>query len=157
MEITDTAPDGAVTVTPVHAGDVLPLVPDSLDANMRSLEKAVTFDFPDGVRVYIFPSFNETYVGFLPSELRAMGGITEVMPRGEASRYGLIPKGEWNGTLPVTPEGGSWTVSLPGGGERTIAWKAGEREVTVSDVSANGERQTVSVPIGHELPLIAFR
>jgi len=29
-------------------------VPDSLDANMRSLEKAVTFDFPDGVRVYIF-------------------------------------------------------------------------------------------------------
>jgi len=46
MEITDTAPDGAVTVTPVHAGDVLPLVPDSLDANMRSLEKAVTFDFP---------------------------------------------------------------------------------------------------------------
>ena len=157
MKITDTDPDGSVAVTPVHAGDVLPLVPDSLDANMRSLEKAVTFDFPDGVRVFIFPTFNETYVGFLPSELRAMGGIAEVMPRGDASRYGLIPKGEWNGTLPVTPEGGSWTVSLFGGGERTIAWKAGESEVTVTDVSANGEKETLSVPIGHELPLVPFR
>lgn len=157
MEITDTAPDGAVTVTPVHAGDVLPLVPDSIDADMRSPEKAVTFDFPDGVRVFIFPTFNDTYVGFLPSELLEMGGIAEVMPRGEASRYGLVPNGEWNGTLPVTPEGGSWTVSLPGGGERTITWRAGEREVTVSDVNVNGERQTLSVPIGHELPLIPFR
>jgi hypothetical protein len=157
MKITDTAPDGSVTVTPVHAGDVLPLVPDSLDANMRSLEKAVTFDFPDGVRVFIFPTFNETYVGFLPSELRAMGGIAQVMPRGEASRYGLVPKGEWNGALPVTPEGGSWTVSLPGGGERTIGWKAGENEVTLTDVGANGERHTFSVPTGHELPLVPFR
>jgi hypothetical protein len=157
MKITDTASDGSLTVTPVHAGDVLPLVPNSIDANLRSPEKAVTFDFPDGVRVFIFPTFNETYVGFLPLELRAMGGIAEVMPRGEARRYGLVPKGEWNGTLPVTPEGGSWTVSLPGGGERTISWKAGKSEVTVTDVGANGERQTLSVPIGHELPLVPFR
>jgi hypothetical protein len=157
MTITDTAPDGSATVTPVHAGDVLPLVPDSIDANMRSPEKAVTFDFPDGVRVFIFPTFNETYVGFLPLELRAMGGIAEVMPRGEASRYGLIPKGEWNATLPVTPDGGTWTVSLPDGGERTITWKAGESEVAVTDAKANGETEKFSVPIGHELPLVPFR
>jgi hypothetical protein len=157
MNITDKAVDGSVTVTPVHAGDVLPLVPDSIEANIRSLEKAVTFDFPDGVSVFIFPGFNETYVGYLPFELRAMGGVAQVMPRGEASRYGLIPKGEWNGTLPVTPEGGTWTVSLPGGGQRTITWKAGEREVTVTDVKANGERGEFSVPVGHELPLVPFR
>ncbi len=30
----------------------------------------------------------------------------EVLPRGDAVRYGLVPKGEWDGTLPVTPEGG---------------------------------------------------
>ena len=157
MKITDTAPDGSVTVTPVHAGDVLPLVPDSIDANKRSPEKAVAFDFPDGVRVFIFPTFNETYVGYLPAELRAMGGIAEVMPRGEASRYGLIPKGEWNATLPVTPEGGTWTVSLPGGGKRTITWEAGESEVAVTDAKSNGETEKFSVPIGHELPLVPFR
>lgn len=157
MKITDKAVDGTVTVTPVHAGDVLPLVPDSIDANLRSLEKAVTFDFPDSVSVFIFPGFNETYVGYLPFEFRAMGGIAQVMPRGDAVRYGLIPKGEWNGTLPVTPEGGTWTVSLPGGGHRTITWKAGEREVTVTDVRANGERGVFSVPVGHELPLVPFR
>ena len=157
MKITDKAADGSVTVTPVHAGDVLPLVPDSLDPNIRSLEKAVTFDFPDGVRVFIFPTFNETYVGFLPFELRAMGGIAEVMPRGEAVRYGLVPRGEWNGTLPVTPEGGTWTVSLPGGGQRTIAWTAGGTDVTVTDAHPDGEEKTLSVPTGHELPLIPFR
>ena len=157
MKITDTTSDGSVTVTPVHAGDVLPLVPNSIDANMRTPEKAVTFDFPDGVRVYIFPTFNETYVGYLPLELRAMGGIAEVMPRGEASRYGLVPKGEWNATLPVTPEGGTWTVSLPGGVTRTITWKAGDDEVTVSDSKPNGESDEFSVPIGHELPLVPFR
>jgi hypothetical protein len=157
MKITDTAPDGSVTVTPVHAGDVLPLVPNSIDATTRSPEKAVTFDFPDGVRVYIFPTFNETYVGFLPLELRAMGGIAEVMPRGEASRYGLVPKGEWDGTLPVSHEGGTWTVSLPGDVKRTVSWKAGEGAVTVTDSRPTGETDEFSVPIGHELPLVPFR
>ena len=57
----------------------------------------MTFDFPDGVRVYIFPSFNETYVGFLPSELRAMGGIAEVMPRG-VRRPGTALSRRANGT-----------------------------------------------------------
>jgi hypothetical protein len=157
MKITDTAPDGSVTVTPVHAGDVLPLVPDSIDPSMRTPEKAVTFDLPDGTRVYLFPTFNETYVGFLPLELREMGGIAEVMPRGEASRYGLVPRGEWNGRLPVTPEGGTWTVSLPSGVERTISWKAGDSDVKVTDSKPNGEKDRLSVPIGHELPLVPFR
>lgn len=157
MKITDTAPDGSVTVTPVHAGDVLPLVPNSIDASMRTPEKAVTFDFPDGVRVYIFPTFNETYVGYLPLELRAMGGIAEVMPRGEASRYGLVPKGEWNATLPVTHEGGTWTVSLPGAVTRTIGWKVGDGQVTVTDSKSTGETDEFTVPVGHELPLVPFR
>lgn len=157
MKITDTAPDGSVTVAPVHAGDVLPLVPGAPDADMRTQEKAVTFDLPEGVRVFIFPTFNETYVGLLPFELRAMTAPAEVMPRGDAVRYGLVPRGEWNGTLPVTPEGGSWTVALPGGGKRTITWKAGGTEVTVTDAIANGEEETHSVPIGHELPLVPFR
>jgi hypothetical protein len=81
MKITDTAPDEAVTVTPVHAGDVLA----SARAGLLRREdaepgEAVTFDFPDGVRVFIFPTFNETYVGFLPAVLRAMGGIAQVKP-----------------------------------------------------------------------------
>jgi hypothetical protein len=157
MKLTDTAPDGTGTVTPVHAGDVLPLVPNSMDATMRTPEKAVAFDFADGVRVYIFPAFNETYVGYLPLELRARGGIAEVMPRGDASRYGLVPKGAWNATLPVTHEGGTWTVSLAGGVKRTISWKAGDSEVTVSDSKPTGETDEFSVPVGHELPLVPFR
>ena len=153
MKITDTAPDGSVKVTPVHAGDVLPLVPDSIDPDARTQEKAVTFDLPDGMRVFIFPTFNETYVGLLPGEPR----MAEVLPRGEARRYGLVPRGEYDGTLPVTPAGGAWTVSLPGGGQRTITWHAGADEVTVTDAKTGGEEERVSVPVGHELPLIPFR
>ena len=157
MKITDTAPEGSVTVTPVHAGDVLPLVPGSLDPDARTAEKAVTFDLPDAMRVFIFPTFNETYVGFLPVELRGAIPPAEVLPRGDAIRYGLVPKGDWDGTLPVTPAGGTWTVSLPGGGERTIAWRTGAHEVTVTDTKPSGGRDTLSVPIGHELPLVPFR
>jgi hypothetical protein len=63
--------------------------------------------------------------------------------------------GEYNGTLPVTATGGTWTVQR-GGGTRTISWTAGSDRVTINDTTASGSDQTI-VPIGHELPLIPFR
>lgn len=144
---------GKTTTTVLHAGDVVPLIPGSLGSQARTLDKAVTFDLPSGERVIIFPTFNETYVGAVskPGDPPA-----EPLPAGGAAKYGLTPVGEYNGTLPVTTTGGTWTVQLPGGGTRTISWTAGSDHVTINDTTASGSDQTI-VPIGHELPLIPFR
>jgi hypothetical protein len=48
-------------------------------------------------------------------------------------------------------------VSLPSGVERTISWKAGDSDVKVTDSKPNGEKDRLSVPSGHELPLVPFR
>ncbi len=141
------------TTTSLHAGDVVPLIPGSLDPHARTLEKAVTFDLPSGERVSIFPTFNETYVGGVS---QPGDPLLERLPAGAAEKYGLVRIGEYNGTLPVTPDGGSWSVRLPDGSERTISWQSGEPQVTISDRSRSGGGKTTDVPIGHELPLIPF-
>ncbi|MGA9762963.1 MAG: hypothetical protein WBQ14_11135 [Gaiellaceae bacterium] len=143
---------GRTTSKPLHAGEVVPLIPDSVGSQVRSLEKAVTVDLPPGNRVIIFPTFNETYFDgvSLPRDYASLAP-------GDAARYGLKPIGKYKGELPVRADGGSWTARLPGGTERTISWKAGQPEVTISDVSPSGGVEETIVPIGHEIPLIPFR
>lgn len=141
----------ATKTTQLVAGDVVPLVPGTLANDPRTLDKAVTFDLPTGNRVIIFPQLNETYLNWVhgPAE-------QEPLAQGEAARYGLTPVGEYNGKLPVTPSGGTWTAHLPGGLTRTISWHAGNSFVTVADTTAAGTT-TTQVPIGHELPLVPFK
>ena len=157
--VTDRSPGGAVETTPLHAGDVVPLVPGSLDAAARTLEKAVTFDLPSGSRVHIFPTFNETYVGYLPLPARDPRSARprQVLPRAEAARYGLKPVADFEATLPVTASGGEWVVDLGGGIERAISWDAGDDHVTVRDRRGDGATREQRVPVGHELPLVPFR
>jgi hypothetical protein len=144
---------GKTTTTVLHAGDVVTLIPGSISPQSRTLEKAVTFDLPSGERVIIFPIFNETYVGAVnqPGDPPA-----EPLTAGAAAKYGLSPVGEYNGTLPVTATGGTWTIQLPQGGTRTISWTAGSDQVAIHDTTASGSQQT-TVPIGHELPLVPCR
>lgn len=167
MQMLDRAADGAVSTTRLHAGDVVELALGSIPDEARTLEKAVTFDLPSGIRVHILPTFNEAYVGFLPSLLppsRSRGFlrgtptflVPQVIARSEAERWGLTPTGDWNARLPTGDDGGTWTVDLPEGTRRTISWEEGDRHVTIRDNGADEER-TVDVPIGHELPLVPFR
>jgi hypothetical protein len=142
---------GSTTVTDLHTGDVVPLIPGTLTDAHRTLDKAVTFDLPPGERVIIFPRLNETYIDFVNGPIQA-----EPMAYDEAARYGLTPIGHYNGRVPVTSSGGRWTAHLPGGLTRTISWHAGDSFVTVGDARAGGTT-TTEVPIGHELPLVPFK
>jgi hypothetical protein len=146
--------NGQSQTIPLQAGDVVPLIPGSLADQPRTLDKAITFDLPSGTRVIIFPQLNETYIGGVqtPSEAQK----AQPLAPGEAAKYGLTPIGQYNGKLPVTPSGGTWTADLPGGLTRTISWHAGDSFVTVTDTTAHGTN-TTQVPIGHELPLVPFK
>jgi hypothetical protein len=167
LTVTDRKPDGSTETAELHAGDVVPLVPDTIDPHARTLEKAVIFDLPSGSRVHIFPTFNETYVGALPPPARdttgAFGTIQppppfrQTLPRAEAERYGLTPTGELEAKLPVTEDGGEWRTDLGNGLERTITWDAGDTHLTISDRRGDGKTREQRVPIGHELPLVPFR
>lgn len=161
--------DGSTKTTAFHSGDVVPLVPGSLGPTARTPEKAVAFDLPDGQPVYIFPSFNETFVAFLPSPpadaenppaLAANPATPSIMvtthPAEQARSFGLTANSSGI-VLPLTDRGGSWNVTLPGGTKREISWSAGDDFVTVTDTQPGGSRKEVDVPIGHELPLIPFR
>lgn len=151
VTVTDTVA-GVTTTTKLVAGDVVPLVPGSVADDPRTLDKAVTFDIPYwGNRVIIFPQLNETYINWVKGPEEA-----EPLARDEAARYGLTPIGEYDGKLPVTPSGGTWTAHLPGGLTRAISWHAGDSYVTLADTSASGTT-TTQVPIGHELPLVPFK
>jgi hypothetical protein len=151
VTVSDTV-SGLTTTTQLTAGDVVPLVPGSVSDDPRTLDKAVTFDMPYwGTRVIIFPQLNETYINWVKGPHEA-----EPLARGEAAEYGLTPVGEYNGKLPVTSSGGTWTAHLPGGLTRTISWHAGDSYVTVEDTTASGTTST-QVPIGHELPLVPFK
>ena len=167
MQMVDRDAGGGLITTRLHAGDVVELVPGSIPDEARTLEKAVTFDLPSGIRVYVLPTFNETYVGFLPSLLpqtrkhMLLGAIPrfaspQVIARSEAERWGLTPTGDWNARLPTGEGGGEWAVELPDGTRRTISWERGDRHVTIRE-NGDGEDRTVDVPIGHELPLVPFR
>lgn len=144
---------GAATTTQLQAGDVVPLVPGTLADKPRTLDKAVSFDLPTEafVRVIIFPRLNETYIDFVHGP-----PMTEKLPYGAAAKYGLVPVGHWNGKLPVTASGGTWTTHLPGRLTRVVSWHAGDSFVTVTDTTAAGTT-TTRVPIGHELPLVPFK
>lgn len=165
----DHDPNGSTKTTAFHSGDVVPLVPGSLDPTARTPEKAVTFDLPDGQPIYIFPSFNETFVAFLPhppadaanpplqaANPASLNIMVTTHPTDQARSYGLTvtPSGI---VLPVTDRGGTWDVTLPGGTKREISWSAGDDFVAVTDTHPNGSQDDVEVPIGHELPLIPFR
>jgi hypothetical protein len=142
--------DGSTTTTDLHTGDVVPLVPGTLTDAPRTLDKAVTFDLPTSNRVIIFPQLNETYLDFVHGPAQR-----EPLPYDEASKYGLEPIGHYDGKLPVTSSGATWTVHLPGGLTRTVSWHAGDSFVTVEDETTAGTT-TTRVPIGHELPLVPF-
>jgi len=146
--------DGQTIRIPLQAGDVVPLIPGSLAADSRTLDKAVTFDLPTGNRVIIFPQHNETYIDGVqtPEETRQ----AQPFAPGEAAKYGLTPIGEYNGNLPVGADGGSWTTHLRGGLTRTVSWHAGDSFVTVEDTTAK-DTTTTQVPIGQELPLVPFK
>jgi hypothetical protein len=152
VTITDSG-GGHTTTTRLSAGVVLPLIPGSVTNDPRTLDKAVTFDFPTEAfaRVIIFPKRNETYIDFVHGP-----PMNEKLPYGAAAKYGLTPVGEHNGKLPVTASGGTWTTHLPGGLTRTVSWHAGDSFVTVEDTTAKGTT-TTQVPIGHELPLVPFK
>ncbi len=144
---------GHATATRLSAGDVVPLIPGSVTNDPRTLDKAVTFDFPTEAfaRVIIFPKLNETYIDFVHGP-----PMTEKLPYGAAAKYGLTPIGHWNGKLPVSASGGTWTTHLPGGLTRTISWRAGDSFVTVRDKRSSGTT-TTQVSVGHELPLAPFK
>jgi len=161
--------NGSTTTTAFHSGDVVPLVPGSLDPTARTPEKAVTFDLPDGQPIYVFPSFNETFVAFLPHPPADAANppshaanpappsiMVTTHPADQARSFGLTvtPSGI---VLPVTDRGGIWDVTLPGGTRREISWSAGDDFVVVTDTRSDGSQDDVEVPIGHELPLIPFR
>ena len=146
-----TSPSGRTSIVALDSGDVVSLVPGLPAASDRTAEKAVTVDLPVGAQVYIFPGFNETYVGALP----AAGGVRDAsLPRGAASSFGLQPDGDYGGHLPVRATGGNWTVAQPGGGTRVIEWRAGGRGVFVVDREGTGSMRRVFVPVGHEIPLV---
>jgi hypothetical protein len=152
---------GAVTVTDsrgsdvkttrLQTGDVVPLIPGTLADHPRTLDKAVTFDLPIGNRVIIFPLLNETYIDFVHGPTEA-----EPLPYDGGAKWGLTRTGPYNGKVPVTRSGGTWTAHLPDGLTRTISWHAGDSFVTVADRTVGGTT-TTQVPIGHELPLVPFK
>jgi hypothetical protein len=165
----DHNPDGSTKTTVFHSGDVVALVPGSLDSTARTPEKAVTFDLPDGQPIYIFPSFNETFVAYLPHPPANAANppshganpappsiMVTTHPADQARSFGLTvtPSGI---VLPVTDRGGIWNVTLPGGTNREISWSAGDNFVVVTVTHSDGSQDDVEVPIGHELPLIPFR
>jgi hypothetical protein len=150
VTITDRV-DGSSTTTDLRTGDVVPLIPGTLSDAPRTLDKAVTFDLPPGNRVIIFPQLNETYIDWVKGPTEA-----EPLASGDAKKYGLVPIGRYNGKLPVTSSGGTWTARLPNELTRTISWRAGDSFVTVEDTASAGTT-TTRVPIGHELPLVPFK
>jgi hypothetical protein len=137
--------------TQLQTGDVVPLIPGTLSDDPRTLDKAVIFDLPIGNRVIIFPQLNKTYIDWVngPPE-------SEPLPYDGGAQWGLTRTGPYNGKVPVTASGGTWTAHLPGGLTRTISWRVRDSFVTVTDVASTGTT-TNQVPIGHELPLVPFK
>ena len=135
LTVTDTDPTGRTSTTMLGSGEVIPLVPDSLDHKPLTPDKAVTFDLREGgVSVWIYPQRNEAYVGNPP--WRA-GRTPADLPAALRERYGLKQTGD--GVALDLEEPGVWRYHVGSGRTRTISWHAGQAEVTVTDRDANGK------------------
>jgi Sigma-70 region 2 len=118
----------------------------------RTLDKAVTFDFPTSGsdRVIIFPELNETYIDSCTGRRCARSSPTA--RRRDMSSPDRPLQREAAGDLKRRHV----TVHLPGGLTRSMSWHAGDSFVTVEDTTAEGTT-TTRVSIGHELPLVPFK
>ena len=153
VDVTDRRSDGTTLETTLHSGDVVPLVPGTLDDQPHTPDKAVTVDLDlgrgEGYSLWIYPQRNEAFAGQEP--WREPRATPIELPERVVTTYGLVATGEGRYTLPVTPEGATWTFPLRDGGSRTIAWRAGDTFVTVTDHAARGaETGSESVPIGRQ-------
>lgn len=118
------------TTATLRSGDVVPLIPRSLDDQPLTPDKAVTFDLADGdYPVWIYPQRNEAYVGGAPWADRRTPTPSDVV-----RRYGLVERAGHDGyNVPSDASGGLWSFTLDGGVTRTVTWDAGERTVNVID------------------------
>lgn len=153
VDVTDRFADGATSQTTLHSGDVVPLLPGTLDDQPYTPDKAVTVDLDggrgEGYPLWIYPQRNEALAGQEP--WRDPRATLLVIPERIVAAYGLREVEPGHYSLPVTPEGGMWTYALHDGGTRTIAWRAGDTSVTVTDRAPRGaETGTETVPIGRQ-------
>jgi hypothetical protein len=150
ITVTDVRTDGTTSHTTLRSGDVVPLLPGSLDDQPLTPDKAVTFDLARGdYPLFIYPQRNEAYVGVSP--WHAKGGSPIPVPASVVRRYELTER-DGHLSLPVTPSGGSWSYTVEQGRIRTVIWKAGATTVTVTDRNDSGDvLATESIPIGRRV------
>jgi len=153
VDVTDRFADGSTSQTTLHSGDVVPLLPGTLDDRPYTPDKAVTVDLDlgrgEGYPLWIYPQRNEAFAGQAP--WREPRATPLVIPDKIVTAYGLVTEAPGRYTLPVTPQGATWTYPLKGGGTRTIAWRAGDASVTVTDRAPDGtETGSETVPIGRQ-------
>jgi hypothetical protein len=153
VDVSDRLADGATSRTTLHSGDVVPLLPGTLDDRPYTPDKAVTVDLDlgrgEGYPLWIYPQRNEVFAGQEP--WRDPRPAPLVLPERIVAAYGLVTEGPGRYTLPVTPEGATWTYPLRDGGTRTIAWHAGDTSVTVTDhAPAGAETGSETVRIGRQ-------
>ena len=154
VDVTDRLADGSTSQTTLHSGDVVPLLPGTLDDQPQTPDKSVMVDLDfghgEGYPLWIYPQLNRAFAGQEP--WRSPRTTPLVLPTRTVAHYGLVSDTPGHYTLPTTPAGGTWTYELRAGGTRTIAWVAGESSVTVTDRnSAGDEMGTEVVPIGRQL------
>lgn len=153
IDVTDRFADGRTSQTTLHSGDVVPLLPGTLDDQPYTPDKAVTVDLDlgrgEGYPLWIYPQRNEAIAGQEP--WREPRTTPLVLPDKIVTAYGLVTESPGHYTLPVTPTGATWTYPLRDGGTRTISWRAGDTSVTVTDhAPAGAETGSETVPIGRQ-------
>lgn len=135
LTVKDTHPDGTVSEMTLRSGDIVPLVPGSLDDRPLTPDKAVVVDLARGdYPVWIYPHLNQAYV--LAGPWRESNGAR--VPAEIARRYRLAPADDGGWMLPIDRSGGSWSFPVDDNTVRTIEWKAGEKTVTVVDRDREG-------------------
>ena len=153
VDVTDRFADGATSETTLHSGDVVPLLPGTLDDRPYTPDKAVTVDLDfghgEGYPLWIYPQRNEALAGQEP--WRDPRATPLELPERTVAAYGLREVEPGHYTLPVTPEGGTWTYALRDGGTRTVAWRAGDTSVIVTDRAPDGSTTgSETVPVGRQ-------
>lgn len=153
VDVTDRSANGNTSHTTLHSGDVVPLLPGTLDDRPYTPDKAVTVELDfgrgEGYSLWIYPQSNEAFAGQEP--WREPRPTPLVIPERTVTTYGLVTEAPGRYTLPVTAEGGTWTYPLRDGGTRTVAWRAGDTSVTVTDHAPDGaETGSETVPISRQ-------